>query len=291
MAKEKSQYYTLQNNIKGLRMSMGESQSDLAAAIGVSAGTIGNYESGTRFPKPEVLIKLASHFQVTSDALLLDNLSSLPEMGNRVIKEDDYVSYMEKLFPLICTPSALENENFRRAYEIHKDFCDCLIQSKDFDDNKIELCMELYTSARNEGIIEGSANYLWWAMFLGMAVVVCNPYLMENADLFNNKEVKWKDVINAGLLPKFGVDASPEYDREHEETRLAFLEEYENEILLNINLLKRSKSYSDLGDYYIVMQYLFNLVSNSNKRATNISIGFELMRYFRKFKNPYLIAW
>ena len=56
--------------LKGLRKQKGVTQIQLAAAIGVSAGNVGDWETGESLPSYNALIALSKYFDVTADALL-----------------------------------------------------------------------------------------------------------------------------------------------------------------------------------------------------------------------------
>lgn len=58
------------NILKQLRQQAGMTQKDLAVKIGVTKSVISYYELQERSPSPEVLIKLANLFHVTTDYLL-----------------------------------------------------------------------------------------------------------------------------------------------------------------------------------------------------------------------------
>ena len=58
-----------EQRLRELRLRKDMSQADLAKALGVSAGTIGNYESGLRKPKDDFFPKLAEYFGVSEDWL------------------------------------------------------------------------------------------------------------------------------------------------------------------------------------------------------------------------------
>ena len=57
-------------NIKDIRIRKGLSQSEVAAALGVSSVVYSRYETGTRQPPIDVLIQMADTFDVTMDYLL-----------------------------------------------------------------------------------------------------------------------------------------------------------------------------------------------------------------------------
>ena len=56
--------------IAELRKDKGALQRDLAELLGVSVGTISNYETGTHEPDLKSLVMLADYFNVTTDYLL-----------------------------------------------------------------------------------------------------------------------------------------------------------------------------------------------------------------------------
>jgi transcriptional regulator with XRE-family HTH domain len=66
----------LASNIKYLRKSKKVTQQDIGAAVGVSDNAISNYENGKFFPTADVLVKICEFFNVSSDDLLLRDLSS-----------------------------------------------------------------------------------------------------------------------------------------------------------------------------------------------------------------------
>ena len=58
------------NKLKKLRSEKNLTQKQVADRIGLAISAISSYESGTRYPSYEVLIKLARMFHVSTDYLL-----------------------------------------------------------------------------------------------------------------------------------------------------------------------------------------------------------------------------
>lgn len=56
--------------IKKLRMQAGMTQQQLANQLGITKSVVSYYELQERYPSPEILIKLAVTFHVTTDYLL-----------------------------------------------------------------------------------------------------------------------------------------------------------------------------------------------------------------------------
>lgn len=58
--------------LKDARLALGLTQEELAAAVGVTKGAIGNYESEVSSPKEPILIKLMNALQVDANYLYQD---------------------------------------------------------------------------------------------------------------------------------------------------------------------------------------------------------------------------
>ena len=54
-----------------------------------------------------------------------------------------------------------------------------------------------------------------------------------------------------------------------------------------LTVVKRSKDWSDLADYYLALQYIWNLVDNDLDWGFNQRIGVEMMDAFITVKNIY----
>lgn len=69
----------LGRKVRHLREQKGQSQSELAHALGLSEsskGFISEIESGKKLPKAELVLRLADHFGVSTDYLLRDDLGA-----------------------------------------------------------------------------------------------------------------------------------------------------------------------------------------------------------------------
>lgn len=76
--------------IKELREEKGLSQKKLADSLGLSAGTVGNWESGIREPNFDTATKVADFFDVTVDYLLGNSDVRNPET---TIPTDDDIKF------------------------------------------------------------------------------------------------------------------------------------------------------------------------------------------------------
>lgn len=91
----------LQARLKELRKAAGETQDETASACGISRVTLGRYETGTRSPEKEPLMKLAQHFGVSMEYLLgVEDITSAsmadqPEVQQKTAQPIGYADFVE----------------------------------------------------------------------------------------------------------------------------------------------------------------------------------------------------
>lgn len=285
---EKKAFYKLGANIRGLRKGYGETQLDLAMAIGVETTAISNYELGERVPERDVLLKIAKHYRITENELLHGNFANLKNMSKMPINDKEYNKVMfDKMLPLICTDKALENAKFKEAYDMHQEMYGLIIDGEEFDTDKIERCMDLYDAAREEGIIEGAANYLWWLFFFSFIFSFLTPKMLDNIAALKKKDATIKDIIHNGYLPSFDNEPTDKETQEFLEARKGFIEDNEVSMVVNIYRLKHTQEYQDLGDYYLALYYKFDIISNTLSPEMNSAVGDEMMLAFSLMGNSH----
>lgn len=80
------------NKIKELRELKKETQEELGKILNVSKATISKYENGSVEVSNETLIKLANHFEVTTDYLLgIDDNNKLIQNIDKKMQDNDIV--------------------------------------------------------------------------------------------------------------------------------------------------------------------------------------------------------
>lgn len=280
-------YYKIGNNIKCLRESFGLSQEELALEIGIGKSAICQYETGTSIPVRDVLIKIAEYFHVTETDLLQNDYSGFRKMTDAPINEIDYNKDMfEKLLPLVTSESTMNNRNFKQAYELHNQVC-TLIGSgtaiEGFDETLIEKCIELYKKASDEGIIEANANYLWWICFFGFFTSFCDSRMFDAVERLNQGRIGVKEFFKEGYLTPF----DSKDDSNKQENKKEFWEEYAVDFYVNVRKLKLNSVYADLGDYYLAIAYVFDMVCNGMSSEQNCAVGSEMLSVFSLMGNKY----
>ncbi len=88
---------------------------DLAKNLNLSKSAISNYLSGTSIPKRDVLVRIASYFDVTSEELLKSNIDSNPKIA---FKEKDAFSFVVSFFrkTLSYTDVIYRRDNFQSDF-------------------------------------------------------------------------------------------------------------------------------------------------------------------------------
>ena len=113
------------NRLKELRIKNNKLQEDVGKIIGKSGRAVGNYETGKRKMSPEIVLKLAEHFNVTTDYLLgkdvdnnvfpiPDNAVPIPVVGK--ISAGLPILATENISRYEFAPSSLINKNFTYFY-------------------------------------------------------------------------------------------------------------------------------------------------------------------------------
>ena len=287
MKKAKKDFPRLGLNIKNLRKAFGETQADLANGIGLTNGkegdarsTVSNYERGKRVPEREVLSRIAKHYKVTEDELLYGDFAGILKVSNIPVNEEFGMAAIKNMFPIICTPTALKNSNFQAAYKTQKE-----LLTSNFDIEELICCAEKYKLAWDEGVIEGAANHLSILMFLGFLNSFLTPRMLETFDLHDARDLTAKKIFDASN-PSFDEDSIPAHF-DVAENRVKFLEESELDMFADIFSLRTSKEYRDLGDYYLALRHVYNLVDNSLSKEMNATVGREMLLTFSEFGNKY----
>ena len=275
----------LSENIRILRMAYGETQNELGKAIGVEKNAIYNYEKGIRELDRYMIAAIAKHYSISAEELVSADLSQL---GRIVVDNTVLLKQIKKILPIVSTERAMEDESFRTAHEMHSNIFDKL-SHMDMDIAVDDLdCFEKYCdAAENEDIeTEAAANIiaLWYLLLL---FVKRSPELIKDntaaiVQITKNDPKAKKTLEN--LSPDFYKDAA---DMLNETNTLDF-----KELILECKrILKKSYKWADLGDYYLALQYSWNIVDNELSADFNARVGAEIMKELCSINNKYAIRY
>lgn len=282
---DKKTYYKLGLNIRALREAFGETQVQLAKAVGLKDGkSISNYEVGERTPERDILLEIAKHYRITENELIYGDFTGIKIISDIPITDKEYQKYsLEKMLPIVKSEKALKNVDFREAYEIHKRMCASLSDNGTIqtETDTLDRCINLYEKARKQGVVEAAANSLWWIMLFGFVVSFVSPKLLEMHD---SDSLTLDAFLKEGFLRSLSSDSEK---KQWELERLEYVKDNLQEVLLNIYILKENKEYTELADFYIALGYLLGFNIGDKSEELCAAIGIEMMNLFSILGNPY----
>lgn len=279
--------YNIGKNIKSLRAAYGETQMELAFALGLdSPSTIANYEKGTRNPESKILQKIAKHYRITEVELMHCDFSKL-SFGSFSFDDKEKIQDMtETMLPVICTKEALADPLFKKGYHAHMRAYEAMKKGIEYNENDYNVCIKSYLeSFESFGTLESVANCLWW--FLLASFAMTNAQLLDGVKALNNKKISSKDLLKNYYLHNSSEDLFDEDDVEYSKEHHKILAESENIIVEFLRELKSSPQWSNLADYYTALRYLFCIVNNDLSDNMNRAVGEEMMCAFVMLENPY----
>lgn len=273
----------LASNLKHLRKSYGETQEELAKALYLEKNTISQYESGSRKPDEETLKGIAKRYGVTMDLLLYEDLSFVPDMLAYYSDIDSNFLMVSGFFPIYRLDRRFDTKTIR-AFEAHKQLL--FGSSEEKDEVDIDLIIEAYDEAYDKFDIDSDE-------FLVIAVNLLSLFMLLYSSIFNEASVKQiedfllKDKKSKKEISSFVLNVVLPSFNDNEVRSPQFKRDLNESFLYLIEILKESRKYSKVADYFFALRYMFNLVDNDYDYATNQLIGSELINGLSRLNNPY----
>lgn len=279
-------YYKVGENIKELRRIYRERQEDLADAIGVTKAAIANYENWHRIPSREDLFAISKHYNISVSALMKGDFSKVSTPANWYMNDQELQEYiLSIIFPFVCSDEAMENPNFQKAEQLHEELVSILFSNPDLlSDSRVNECIELYEKAQDDGVVDAAVGLIWWAMVAAVGFSFMSKK-QKDFEAQMSQETTLFDYIHKVFLNSI----DDEEDKTIEEEKKEDLKGLRKDILQQIYYLKNSchDQLSALGDYYIAICYLYNILDDSLSSVRNRMIGFSMLRLYCTIHNEY----
>lgn len=271
-------------NVKYLRTAYGETQLELALAVGLdSPNSIANYEKGERSPKPDIRKKIAFHYRITEDELIHSDFSALRISSFQFGDKEKMLEMTMLMFPIFCTEKAMKDLLFQKGYRAHIRALDAMKEGRTFADSDYETCVNAYSDSYDTSETQESvANLLWW--FLISEISEKNQWMIEGAKALNEKRVSNEAFLKNFYLRDCSIKEEENCLKDVEQINL---EELDQAIIELLKELKKGTQYSSLADYYIALRYVLGCTNNELTEAMNRSIGEEMMWSFMRLGNEY----
>ena len=284
---EKPENIKLAKNIKYFRELNGESQWDLALALGFdSKSTISMYENGGRVPNAVIVSKIAEHYRITENELkngvnfsLYDKISVIETLAT---DKKWRSKFADMIMPVLCSDKALENKNFKKAYELTLSLKETSIKgtSPVFDINEL---VDNYAKSLN--LKESIANLL--SVFIYFEIGIHNLTIIKGAEKLQADKIDINRYYKDYVLINDDVQYLPEdFGIEHCE-----IEEHRDKIENLLVELRKDNDYAFLVNYFIAIRYIFNCIDNGQPRAVNSIVGVEMLDSEESVHNPYAIKF
>ena len=272
----------LGKNIKALRKAFGETQEELGKYLHLEKNTISSYENGTRNIDQQKLEMIAKHYSVSLEELLNSDLSFMEKIKVSV-DPNLFFKKTEWVLPIIYSEKAMENKNFKIAYNLHKAIYEDF-QNDKFDSVKnIDQMFNEYKIAYSDenSKYPAAANYI--ALYFLLCMVINVPEnIIDPSAIVIQAAAKDKRIKN--LIDFIDFD----FMEECREAKALLLDD---EILETIHEmkgeLKHSQDFSDLADYYLALEYVYGNVDNKLRIGFNQRIGLEMISCFMSVGNQY----
>lgn len=273
-------------NIRALRKAHNETQNDLARKLNVAESTIGMYETGERQPDMQKLQAIAAHYGFPVDRLVSEELNDL-DFNVHTLTWEKYIAVFEAQFPIICTEASKENKLFLQGYTLTQGILRKLKKGPEaIYRQTIENAMEAFAGAYDEcpSLAEAVANMLW-LMFISYALLPDEHSVKMGEAVLYGKSLK-KDFVKKYVLK----DANP-ISEENDANKREYVKDSQEGMLQLIRLLKQSKNYCDLADYYLAMRYVVGMVANDYSDDLNKTIGIEMLTAYASLGNQYVLNY
>ena len=85
-------------------------------------------------------------------------------------------------------------------------------------------------------------------------------------------------------------DSNP-ISEENAKNKRAYILDSQETIVGLIRILKASKEYADLADYYTALRYVIGMIANDYSDDLNKTIGMEMLISFAELGNKYVINY
>ena len=269
-------------NIKKYRKAAGHTQQDLGNKIGYSDSGISAFENGVNEVDMETLKKIADIYGITVDDLLGDANAPDFTISNLSITKSNINDALDMLFPLVSNDTAIQNDNFKSAYNKHRKLYNQIKKSVGIATEDLFKCYDIYADAWNEsGIIEAVVN------MVGILFVVCSHITDYDAIKLQEKLNTFQELDSRQAKKLF--DRTPNSVEDLAAKKALFAEDYYSAQVECLRILKQSPDWTQLADYYIAYSYIVNFTQNDNSIPQNIKTGRLLMEDYAELGNPFCI--
>lgn len=270
----------LGKNIKHMRALHGETLEELGNVIRASKSTVQGYEIGRRMPDIATTALISQHYGKTVDEMVHNKLYELEQFdSSEIVNVDEMLNIFFHILPIIETEEACKNEFFLNGITNLKNMLKAFRNNEEVDGLIISETIDLFDKAAKTNIIEAVANTLWCIFFTWTQQYTDLERLKKLQTRMYNGETDWKELQYEHQ--KNNKKSAPK--------KQAFIHDFDKLIFDLIHELKTTKRWSQLGDYYLALRYMYGLIDTDYSDEMNQAVGIQMMLAFLQIGNKYAL--
>jgi len=265
----------LGRNIKRLREIHAETLDELGAVIHCAKSTVKGYENGSRKPDLQTLRAIGTHYNKTVDELMNTDLTDLGDITLDLNSLSGMIRLINVIVPLYSSDKAMENDNFRKGYELAQRLLDGFSKAEVMQGNIIVRIFESFITAAEESESLESVANLMWSIFIWWSQMYDPDQMLSLQNKMLSKKLTFKDYMKLRDTE----------DAKTKEKRESFIKDFDEIINVTLRALKSKQEWSDLADYYLALCYVFGLVDTELTYEMNSAVGVQMMLSFMTLGN------
>lgn len=265
----------LGRNIKHLREMHAETLDELGAVIHCAKSTVKGYENGSRKPDLQTLQAIGMHYNKTVDELMNTDLTDLGDLTLDLNSLSGMIQLINVIVPLYRSDKAMENDNFRKGYELAQRLLDGFSKAEVMSGNIIVRIFESFITAAEESESPESVANLMWSIFIWWTQMYDPDQMLSLQNKMLSKKLTFKDYMKLRDTE----------DAKTKEKRESFIKDFDEIINVTLRALKSEQEWSDLADYYLALRYVVGMVDTELTYEMNSAVGMQMMLSFMTLGN------
>ena len=265
----------LGRNIKHLREMHAETLDELGAVVHCAKSTVKGYENGSRKPDLQTLQAIGMHYNKTVDELMNTDLTDLGDLTLDLNSLSGMIQLINVIVPLYRSDKAMENDNFRKGYELAQRLLDGFSKAEVMSGNIIVRIFESFITAAEESESPESVANLMWSIFVWWTQMYDPDQMLSLQNKMLSKKLTFKDYMKLRDTE----------DVKTKEKRASFIKDFDEIINVTLRALKSEQEWSDLADYYLALRYVVGMVDTELTYEMNSAVGMQMMLSFMTLGN------
>ena len=265
----------LGRNIKHLREMHAETLDELGAVVHCAKSTVKGYENGSIKPDLQTLQAIGMHYNKTVDELMNTDLTDLGDLTLDLNSLSGMIQLINVIVPLYRSDKAMENDNFRKGYELAQRLLDGFSKAEVMSGNIIVSIFESFITAAEESESPESVANLMWSIFIWWTQMYDPDQMLSLQNKMLSKKLTFKDYMKLRDTE----------DAKTKEKRESFIKDFDEIINVTLRALKSEQEWSDLADYYLALRYVVGMVDTELTYEMNSAVGMQMMLSFMALGN------